>query len=188
MSTPTAIRATFSQYAMVKTRGVLVLHMEVPLEKQAEVFAVLGYPLPGEEVWCGIARLVPPDQQRGVRRAENGTGAQKTAPAREDDPPTRITPSERGKARYASASDMERARTRAALLPKDPRFQQWVIDRNWVADDLLSNEDAAAFYIRECACAGESRRLIAEDETCYRAFIAMETQYLIDTNQMAEPR
>jgi hypothetical protein len=179
MSTPTAIRATFSQYAMVKTRGVLVLHMEVPLEKQAEVFAVLGYPLPGEEVWCGIARLVPPDQQRGVRRAENGTGAQKTAPAREDDPPTRITPSERGKARYASASDMERARTRAALLPKDARFQQW-------CDQI--NEIQAAHFLRDTCCAGESRKLIAEDETCYRAFIAMETDFLISINALTEPR
>jgi hypothetical protein len=96
--------------------------------------------------------------------------------------------SKRGRARYASASDMERARTRAALLPKDARFQQWVIDNNTILDDILSDEEAATVYIRNGCCAGESRKLIAEDEACYRAFIAMETQYLIETNQMAEPR
>jgi hypothetical protein len=156
--------------------------MEVPLEQQAEVFTVLGYPLPGEEVWCAIARLVPPDQQRGERRAKNGTGAQKTAPAREDDPPVRITASERGRVRYASASDMERARTRAALLAKDARFQAWSIG------GAQLGQESAEQYIRETCCAGESRKLIAEDEICYRAFIAMETDFLISINALTEPR
>jgi hypothetical protein len=98
-----------------------------------------------------------------------------------------ITASERGKARYASANDMERARTRAALLPKDGRFIKWAIEHGADVNDL-SYEDATVFFIRDTCCAGESRKLIAEDETCYRAFISMETQYLVDTNQMAEPR
>jgi hypothetical protein len=211
----TAIRATFSQYAMVKTRGVLVLHMEVPLEQQAEVFKVLGYPLPGEEVWCGIARLNPragaepepaldnpsegpnafaaaDEQDGGLGRTVGSipaTGANyeiedyDIPPNDYSDEAVRITASERGKTRYASASDMERARTRAALLPKDARFIAWIGPCREGKEDI-----EAAQYIRNVCCAGESRRLIAEDETCYRAFIAMETQYLVDTNQMAEPR
>jgi hypothetical protein len=203
MSAPTAIRATFSQYAMVKTRGVLVLHMEVPLEQQAEVFKVLGYPLPGEEVWCGIARLQP-IPRAGAEPADSidrrAGGRPVDAPAAPSNGRTagsipatganHFLATERGKARYASASDMERARTRAALLPKDARFQRWAIEHG--ADVSIisgaSDGEAAAIYIRDTCCASESRRLIAEDETCYRAFIAMETQYLVDTNQMAEPR
>jgi hypothetical protein len=102
-------------------------------------------------------------------------------------PSPRFLASERGKARYASASDMERARTRAALLPKDARFIKWAIEHG--ADvNGLSYEDATVFFIQNTCCAGESRKLIAEDETCYEAFLRMETQYFVDTNQMAEPR
>jgi hypothetical protein len=188
MSTPPAIRATFSQYAMVKTRGVLVLHMEVPLEQQAEVFKVLGYPLPGEEVWCGIARLKPIEPGVGPGSGETAPGQTHDAVTAGRDRQPSFAASERGKARYASASDMERARTRAALLPKDARFQQWVIDNHLVVDGLLSNEEAATFYIREYCCAGESRKLIAEDEACYRAFIAMETDYLLSIGALPEVR
>jgi hypothetical protein len=146
-------------------------------------------------------RPIPVVDQSHLSRVDNpGVGATPAAPSAGDAglgrtagsiPATganHFLASERGKARYASASDMERARTRAALLPKDARFQKWVIDRNWVADDLLSNEDAAAFYIREYACAGESRKLIAEDEACYRAFVAMETDYLLAIGALPEPR
>jgi ferredoxin-thioredoxin reductase catalytic subunit len=99
------------------------------------------------------------------------------------DEAVRITASERGKTRYASASDMERARTRAALLPKDARFIAWIGPCREGKEDI-----EAAQYIRNVCCAGESRRLIAEDETCYRAFIAMETDFLISINALTEPR
>jgi len=73
---PAAIRATFSQYSMVKTRGVLVLHMEVALEQQADVFAALGYPLPGQETWVAIARLNP----RAGAKPEAALGAPPDSP------------------------------------------------------------------------------------------------------------
>jgi hypothetical protein len=187
MSTPSAILATFSQYAMVKTRGVLVLHMEVALEQQAEVFKVLGYPLPGEEIWCGIARLKPIEPGVGPGSGETAPGQTHDAVTAGRDRQPSFTASERGKARYASASDMERARTRAALLPKDARFMDWIGDQ-LIDADYSADAAGAAQFIRNICCAGESRKLIAEDETCYEAFLRMETQYLVDTNQMAEPR
>jgi len=57
MTEPAAIRATYSEWKMVKTRKVLVLSFEVPLEHQAAVQAALGTPMPDEEVWVGIAKL-----------------------------------------------------------------------------------------------------------------------------------
>jgi hypothetical protein len=177
MSTPSAILATFSQYAMVKTRGVLVLHMEVALEQQAEVFKVLGYPLPGEEIWCGIARLKPIEPGVGPGSGETAPGQTHDAVTAGRDRQPSFTASERGKARYASAGDMERARTRAAMLCEDARFIAWIGPCR-----------EAAQYIRNVCCAGESRRLIAEDETCYRAFIAMETDYLLSIGALPEVR
>lgn len=45
---------------MVKTRKVLVLSFEVPLEAQAAVMAALGTPMPDAETWVAIARLRQP--------------------------------------------------------------------------------------------------------------------------------
>jgi hypothetical protein len=99
--------------------------------------------------------------------------------------PQRPSPrSEAARAKYKSASDMERARTRAALLPKDARFILWVEDQRGYAPD----EGGAEHYIRDTCCAGESRKLIAEDEMCYRAFIAMETDYLLSIGALPEVR
>jgi hypothetical protein len=162
----------------------MALTFEIPIEQQAEVFKVLGYPLPGEEVWCGIARLKPIDARKEVMPHQEPTVHSERHNAT---PPetgaVAFTASERGKARYASASDMERARTRAALLAKDPRFIAWIGPCREGKEDI-----EAAQYIRNVCCAGESRRLIAEDETCYRAFIAMETDFLISINALTEPR
>lgn len=57
MTAPAAIKATYSEWKMVKTRKVLVLSFEVPLEQQAEVMAALGTPMPDTAIWVGIARL-----------------------------------------------------------------------------------------------------------------------------------
>ena len=93
----------------------------------------------------------------------------------------RVTASERGKQRYATASDMERALVRAATLPKDARFRAWL-------GPACPDEVSAANHIRHECCFGESRKLIAEDRECYEAFIRMETSYLIETGVLAEPR
>ena len=101
----------------------------------------------------------------------------------------RVTASERGKQRYATASDMEKALVRSARLPKNTRFRGWVARQRWNGvDDDLSAEDTAVKHIRETCCAGESRKLIAEDRACYEAFIRMETSYLIETGILGAPR
>lgn len=173
MSAPAAIRATFAQYAMVKTRGVLVLHMEIPLEQQAEVFAALGYPIPGNEVWVGIARLVAAPQNPEGHCAP-------IAPEGHPKHPDFVA-SQRGKAAYANGTSGEKARVRAGLLPKDARFQAWVCQFAGFPTD-------GAQFIRDRCCFGESRKLIAEDLECLERFLAMETDYLVATGQMAEPR
>jgi len=57
VTAPAAIKATYSEWKMVKTRKALVLSFEVPLEQQAEVMAALGVPMPDRELWVGIARI-----------------------------------------------------------------------------------------------------------------------------------
>jgi len=60
MSNLAVIRATYSEWKMVKTRKVLVLSFEVPLEHQEAVQAALGTPMPDQETWVAIARLAEP--------------------------------------------------------------------------------------------------------------------------------
>ena len=109
-------------------------------------------------------------------------------PDRDTKVPTTLSASERGKQRYAAASDMEKARLRSVLLAKDARFQAWAMPAPAQYGKTLGVDVALVEqYIRDICCAGESRRLIAEDRACYEAFIKMETTYMIETGQMAVP-
>ena len=54
---PAMIRATFSEWRMVKGRKVLQIICEVPLEAQSDVWQALGSPMPDSEIWVAIARL-----------------------------------------------------------------------------------------------------------------------------------
>ncbi len=53
------IRGTFSDYKLIKTRKVVQIIVEVPVEQQAQVFAALGFPMPDSETWVAVARLDP---------------------------------------------------------------------------------------------------------------------------------
>jgi hypothetical protein len=55
--TDAAIKATFSSYRPVLGRKVLQLIFEVPIEAQEYTFAALGYPVPDQSLWVGIAKL-----------------------------------------------------------------------------------------------------------------------------------
>ena len=178
----TAIRATFSDYRTVKSRKVLQLVMEVPIEYQAEVFAALGYPVPDADLWCGIARLQP-----GAGAEAGGRPQPAATPASEGSSPSAgaFERSLQGKARYAESDEMAKAVTRAALLAKDARFRGWLEDEYGTA--ILDEADAAE-RIRQ-VCRIVSRSEIGTKRDAYDRFIRdIETPYLMSTGAMAEPR
>ena len=91
MTDARAVLAAFTEYRMVKTRSVLQLLVEIPLEQQADVFAKLGYPLPGAETWVAIALLnpatvVPPSVVGSPGSAEAPPSARAGAPNPEEFP------------------------------------------------------------------------------------------------------
>lgn len=57
MTDPAIIAATFSDWRPVKSRKVLQLIFEVPVEETEKVLTALGAPMPHEEHWCSIALL-----------------------------------------------------------------------------------------------------------------------------------
>jgi hypothetical protein len=55
-----AFQATYSDFKLVKTRKVIQIVLEVPVEHQAIVLDVLGgVPDPSRETWVGVAPLRP---------------------------------------------------------------------------------------------------------------------------------
>ncbi len=59
MEAPAAIVGTFSDLKTVKTRSVVQMIIEVPIEHGEQIIAAFGFPRPGDEVPVAVARLDP---------------------------------------------------------------------------------------------------------------------------------
>jgi hypothetical protein len=86
MTQPAAFRATYSDWKLVKTRGVVQVILEVPLADSDAAYEVLGgMPDPSKERWFGVAAIsqepapkktpidwrdVQPAAQAGIRCGE----------------------------------------------------------------------------------------------------------------------
>jgi hypothetical protein len=167
MTDARVIKATYTEWRMIKTRKVLQLVLEIPLEQQGDVLTRLGPPMPDQEKWVAVALL----DELVAQEAEQK--------------PKDLDRSLTGKQRYANSSAMEQARDRAAYrLPKDTKFRVWAAG---FSPYPLRDEADVARFIRD-RCGVDSRAEIATDPDAYREFIEMETAYKIDTEQFAEIR
>jgi hypothetical protein len=69
--TAAAFAASYSDWKLIKTRSVVQVIFEVPLEAADAAYQVLdGMPNIGSERWFGIARLNPAAQERARPEAE----------------------------------------------------------------------------------------------------------------------
>jgi hypothetical protein len=102
----TAFRATYSDWKLIKTRGVVQVVMEVPLADADAAYDVLGgMPVHGKERWFGIAAL-------------KSTAEEAHATPRQDSPPKQSHPDG---ARRMDWSDMQPA-AQAGIRCGDPVF------------------------------------------------------------------
>jgi hypothetical protein len=164
------ISGSFADYRLVKSRSVLQVIVEIPIEQQGAAFAALGYPLPGTEIPVAVARLNSPagnlqPQQERVFAEPDGYTVPNPKPS---------TPA------GGSKSKGERAVIRAAILCAEPRFRIWMAGEN-----ISTNE--AAVMLRE-ACGVASRGDIAKDPAALDKFLKLETDYLLEIGAMAAPR
>ena len=60
MTANAVVAGSFADIRTVKSRSVVVLMIEVPIERAAEVVEMFGFPQPGAEVPVAVARLVQP--------------------------------------------------------------------------------------------------------------------------------
>jgi hypothetical protein len=177
------IEATYTEWKMIKTRKVLQLILEIPLERQGDVLIRLGPPMPDREKWVAVALL-----DELVARGQDPKAQLKGMLERSlehEARPKDLDRSLAGKQHYANSSVMEQARDRSIFLANHPKFIAWA---NGVCKsyNIIDHTDAAIF-IRE-RCGVDSRAEIAIDPDAYREFIKMETEYKIDTGQFAESR
>lgn len=73
-----AVLGTFADCKIIKTRSVLQIIVEIPIEQADEALKALGgIPQPGMERWIGIALAKTERQQLGAAAAANTSGTTK---------------------------------------------------------------------------------------------------------------
>ena len=138
----TAVQAAFSEIQIIKSRSVMVLKCEVPLEVADKVLAALGgIPIPGEERWLALARIMPPDAR--------------PEPA---EPHKDLARSMARKAALCRPDEGGKAGARSAMLMKYPPFQRWLLKLNAPRDERVTGGRG---YIRgACECQVTRKREI----------------------------
>lgn len=154
--TAAALRATFTDFAIVKSRSVMVLRFEVAIDQaNAALQALGGVPLPGEDRWVAIARMAPQHQPEP-----------EPAPANDQ-------AESAAKARYRAMPWKKQAVCDAGMLAKNPQFQGWLMDQGLIQqyDERLAKE-----YIHEI-CRIESRKELETNPQALERFRGLQFDF-----------
>jgi hypothetical protein len=147
------ISGTYSDFKLVKTRGVVQVIIEFPIEEGNQVLESLGgLPIAGKEEHVSL----------GLR-----SKLMDIAEGRATGPDRHANLSLVGKQRYAAADDMERARIRSIMLAKDPQFLAWA--------GGTTEAGARDFICERCRILSRSR--IATEPWAYEAFLKLELEF-----------
>lgn len=144
--TDAVTKLSFTEIQMVRTRNVMVYKFEGPLENADASLKVLG----------GVPT---PGKERWVAIARLVSDAE---PLPHDEP--------------KSNSEGEKARMRAGMLAKNPKFQEWLSVTNRAKS---RNELDAADYIRKW-CNIHSRSELATNPEALSKYKILETTYMVD--------
>lgn len=158
---PSAIAGTFADFKIIKTRSVLQIVVEIPIEQGQAALELLGIPQPGAEIPVAIARLIAPpkvvvDHDKSSRAKEI----------------------------YATKDSMEKAVTRAAILCEDREFMGWLTH---CLGRRIDSPVAAAEELRRMVGVN-SRSQIGASGVAYNEFLKLETTFRQAIGQMAEAR
>ena len=172
--TDAAILATFSDFALVRSRKVARLIFEVPIEQAKKALDTLGMPDPAGETWCGIARVqklkstslgdAPTREDEGHDRSATHAPVMPAPSPNPTGPNPSLTtgPAEGGAAHKSAATappspkrkwDQLSPREQAVLRCDAAVFQQWL--------GVSTAADAAAQVRQLCGVA--SRRELDTD-------------------------
>jgi len=150
MAANAIVAGTFADMRSVKSRSVVVLHIEVPIERAADVVAMFGFPQPGAEIAVAVARLVAKPTP-----AAQAPAAGKPAP----EPPT--------PARERTPWDAMTLAQQAGMLCAEAEFQRYL---------GVGTPDEAKRAIYD-TCVIRSRRELDQDEAAAGAWRRMAKGY-----------
>ena len=171
---PAAFRCTYSDWKLIRTRKIVQLVFELPVELSDQAYRVLGgMPNPAAETWCAIARLDPAavKQESGVRQhSVNSDAADDTPPASGPDIPAR--------ARKPVDPD-KRLAQRAGILCSDPIFHRFIAEHYGFVFSTDADEDneRAAQFVRQ-RCQVDSRANIRPHTEAATRFDLLESAFI----------
>ena len=187
--TTDALRASYVDFKLVKTRSVAQLIFEVEIEQAETALDFLGIPQPGRPTWVGIAVLREGDGTEAEIIAANGgqkdgffaglTEEQKAA-ALAHDGPDNMSSSEPPAGRPTQHPLVRRA----GILANDARFRTWVEQLAPAfppATAYFTGDFAAQFIRDECGIA--SRKELANNPEAAAKFEALVSRYRQETGQ-----
>jgi hypothetical protein len=156
MTKAAAFRAEFSDWKLIRTRKVVQIVLEVPVELSGEAYEVLGgMPDPSKSVWCAVARLKGGDVSEG-RQAEAILGSGVSGRTHETSPAP--SPAQPGRAKSPAQV--------AGYLCKLPPF--WKFLREECGRHYAIDEDGAAEAVREiCGVEHRSEIIHGTDAALY---------------------
>jgi hypothetical protein len=141
MKDSAVFRACYADFKLIRTRSVVQIVLEVPIEGANHVLSVLGgMPTPANEAWVAVARLRGADTAAS-RKEETDT--LESNPATEGPAPSLQTP--------VAGPDKRLARL-AGMLCNDPKFWKFCREDGCI----VHNKEQAAEHVR-AVCEVQSR-------------------------------
>ena len=134
-----AFSASYSDWKLIRTRGVVQIVLEVPIEAADHAYNVLGgMPNSASEVWVGVARFKP------------GTEVMPAVPkARPEKPPASEDSATPARARK-SWHEMTPAQ-QAGVLCNEMPFYSYLYNRHNTLQSWKDDADAALTLVESCA-------------------------------------
>jgi hypothetical protein len=171
MSKPAAFRAVYSDFKLVKTRGVIQVILEVPVEDSDAAYEVLGgMPVAGKERWFGIAAI---KSETEVMQAE--PESKSTQPgARPDQEPPRPDRAKRG---WRDLQPSQQAGIRCsepafAVFLQEERLDDW----RGATGGYISREERVADCVR-MICNVDSRSHLNTNQKARVIWHQLNDQY-----------
>ena len=148
MSAPRAIQGDFADIRTVKSRSVVQVVIELPIEDGESIIRMLGFPQPSKPVRVALARLAEPSQiEAKAQPAANSNG-------REHGPWASLTPT-----------------LQSVLRCQTPAF--WTFLRE-EGESNCNSEDEAATYVRAICGVNSRSSLTGKAAT---KWLALDSRY-----------
>ena len=144
-----AIQGTFADLKSVKTRSVVQMVVEIPIEQAEQVVKAFGFPQPGAEIAVAVARLDP----EKARAAPTPPETPAKAKTRFHDKPLSV---------------------QAGIRCSDASFRRFLVDKfNY---SRVPTDDEAAKVVREY-CSVDSRKEFNTGGSAGRAWIGLNAEF-----------